>query len=138
MQETAWKIRKFVRIFSERNFFNRKDKNLPTRNFENCPFCQFWPNRPSQITRESHFHIFALCPFSSKVWTLLYNVIKKIEPKPINKILYFLGSEETNANGIILNTLISITNYEIWMSRCKLTKMNQKFLHHQKFWPKRL
>jgi len=28
MQETAWKIHKFIRIFSERDFFNRKDKNL--------------------------------------------------------------------------------------------------------------
>jgi len=126
MQETTWKIRKFIRIFSERNFFNRKDKNLPTINTENCPFCQFWPNRPIQIKRESHFHIFSLCPFASEVWALLDNVIKKIEPRPIDKILCFLGSEETNANGIILNTLISITNYEIWISRCKLKKSEPK------------
>jgi len=99
---------------------------LLIRSTENCPFCQFWPNRPSQIKRESHFHTFAYCPFASKIWALLDNLIKKIVPSPINKMLLFLGSEETNANGIILNTLVSITNYEIWMNRCKLAKNEPK------------
>ena len=61
-----------------------------------------------------------------------------IEPEPINKILCFLGSEKTTTNGIILNTLVSITNYEIWISRCKLLKNEPKIFTPPKILAKKI
>ena len=117
MQETMWKIYKFIRVYKERNFLKAKNENRDAKNIEKCVLCV--DTHPS---RESHLHLFSKCQYTQLVWDHLEEIILKIDPNPPNKLIWFLGQSFKSTSSRLFNTLVVITNHQIWISRC-----NNKF-----------
>jgi hypothetical protein len=113
-QEILWKIRLFRLIQGDISY--EKDSTYQWQVKHSCLYCK---DNFSRDVRESHLHVFSLCPRIDNVWRSLIKLVEKIDPEPPERNLWFLGSGEKSPKGILFNTLASITDHQIWIARCE-------------------